>query len=158
MSKTPFLDDLSSETSLKSSIVPCWGWRLIWVTESTLSSLVLTSKIHSSPFSLKCRTHNSFSLFLGLLFHVSLLIHSVGDRTMYSAKSDLVLLPPCRTPDHRLPSWLLSLAVPYPGHSLAHSRGTFSHKPQLRGDRNLHFYLWSICVPSIDTFDMVGSR
>lgn len=58
---------------------------------------------------------------------------------MYSAKSDLVLLPPCRTPDHRLPSWLLSLTVPYPGLSLAHSRGTLSHKPQLRGDKALLF-------------------
>lgn len=66
---------------------------------------------------------------------------------MYSAKSDLVLLPPCRNPDHRLPSWLLSLAVPYPDHSLAHSRGPSVTNHSLGGDRDLLFYFVEYLCP-----------
>lgn len=159
MSKAPFLDGLSSETFfLKSTIVPCWGWRLIWVTESTLSSLVLTSKIYSSPFSLKCRTHNSFSLFLGLLFHVSLLIivWETGPCTQQSLTWYY-----CHLAGPLTTGFLLG-CFPWQCHTLVFPwpipEGPSVTNRSLGGIGPYFSTLWSICVPSIDTFDLVGSK
>lgn len=133
---TPFLDGLSSKTSLKSNIVPCWAWRFIQVTESTLSplaSLVGYTVLHF-PENIELTALFLWSMDSCSMILFSYVVCETGPCTQPSQSlADMILLLPCRTPDHRFPSWLLYLAVPYPGHSLAYSRGTLSHKPQLRG-------------------------
>lgn len=96
----------------------------------------LSSRIHGSPFPWEYRTYSSFSMVHGLLFHDSLLICSVWDRTMYSAKPvtgwhGTIASLQDSWPQVSFLAALLGSAIPC--HSLAYSRGTLSHKPQLRG-------------------------
>lgn len=72
---------------------------------------------------------------------------------MYSAKPVIGrhgTLAFFQDPDHHLPSWVLFLAVPYPGHSLAYSKGTLNRCVTIKhslGVQGLIFLLCGAFVP-----------